>query len=31
LAFVFAFFAAGITLAGRRNGWDTPLEGMRQP
>ena len=31
LAVIFACLAAVTTLAGRRNGWDTPFEGMRQP
>jgi hypothetical protein len=31
LAVIFAFYAAMIMLAGRRKGWDTPFEGMRQP
>jgi hypothetical protein len=31
LAFVFVVFAAGTTLAGRRSGWDTPIEEIRQP
>ena len=31
LAVFFAFYAMTITLAGRRNGWDTPIQGMRQP
>jgi hypothetical protein len=31
LAVIFAFYAATIMQAGRRNGWDTPIEGMRQP
>ena len=31
LAVAFAFYAAGATRAGGRNGWDTPIEGMRQP
>lgn len=31
LAVVFAFYAATIMLMGKRNGWDTPIEGMRQP
>ena len=31
LAVVFVVFAARITLAGRRNGWDTPIEEIKQP
>ena len=31
LAAVFAFYTVRYTLAGRRSGWDTPIEGMRQP
>lgn len=31
LAVIFACLSAVFTLAGRRNGWDTPFEGMRQP
>jgi hypothetical protein len=31
LAFIFAVFAARITLAGRRSGWDTPIEEIKQP
>ena len=31
LTVVFAFYAIQFTLAGRRNGWDTPIEGTRQP
>ena len=31
LAVIFAFYTGSTTLAGRRNGWDTPFEGMRQP
>jgi hypothetical protein len=31
LAVISACCAASITQAGRRNGWDTPIEGMRQP
>ena len=30
-ALIFAFYATRFTLAGRRSGWDTPIEGMRQP
>jgi hypothetical protein len=28
---VFAAFAASVWSAGRRNGWDTPIEEIRQP
>ena len=31
LALIFAFYAVQFTLAGRREGWDTPIEGTRQP
>lgn len=31
LALIFACLAVVITLAGVRNGWDAPFEGMRQP
>jgi hypothetical protein len=31
LAFIFAVFAARMTLAGRRSGWDTPIEEIKQP
>ena len=31
LAVVFVVFAARTTLAGRRNGWDTPIEEIKQP
>lgn len=31
LAFVFVVFAARTTLAGKHNGWDTPIEEIRQP
>jgi hypothetical protein len=31
LAVVFVVFAARTTLAGKRNGWDTPIEEIRQP
>jgi hypothetical protein len=31
LAVIFAVFAVQYTQAGRRNGWDTPIEGTRQP
>jgi hypothetical protein len=31
LAVVFAAFAASLWLRGKRNGWDTPIEEIRQP
>lgn len=31
LAVIFAFYAVQFTLTGRRTGWDTPIEGTRQP
>lgn len=31
LAVVFVVFAARTTLAGRQNGWDTPIEDIKQP
>jgi hypothetical protein len=31
LAVVFVVFAARTMLAGKRNGWDTPIEEIRQP
>jgi hypothetical protein len=31
LAILFAASGVQYTLAGRRNGWDTPIEGTRQP